>query len=117
MLDRVDNSRAFLGSLVSLLKPGGRLVVALPLPYCAKLWTEGGQSDSRTAWAAANALPESPGENWEESACLVAAALGEAGLVVERVVRAPYLCQGWEDKNEETLYCLDDAVFVCTVKR
>ena len=112
----MDSSRGFLASLLSLLKPGGRLVVALPLPYCAKMWI-GGESESRAAWAAANALPESPGENWEESACLVAAALEDVGLVVERVVRAPYLCQGWAESNEETMYCLDDAVFVCTVRR
>lgn len=35
LLDRVDQAKAFLRSLVNLLRPDGRLVVALPLPYHA----------------------------------------------------------------------------------
>ena len=38
VLDRVDHSRAYLAALLELVLPGGRLVVALPLPYCAKPW-------------------------------------------------------------------------------
>ena len=38
VLDRVDHSRTYLAALLELVLPGGRLVVALPLPYCAKPW-------------------------------------------------------------------------------
>ena len=49
---------------------------------------------------------------------------------MERVVRAPYLCQGWSSSSSSSssssggggeeaasLYVLDDAVFVCHVAR
>jgi ankyrin repeat protein len=58
--------------------------------------------------------------SWEESVDAVINVLDEAGLEVQRVVRAPYLCQGWRDpetrSGEALLYVLDDAVFLCTRK-
>jgi SAM-dependent methyltransferase len=39
VLDRVDNSKEYLQTgLLPLVAPGGRLVIALPLPYRAKRW-------------------------------------------------------------------------------
>ena len=121
ILDRVENSREFLNALIGLLEPGGRLVVALPLPYCAKPWVAGGGQSAATSaeaadWAAANALPSVPGGDWEESALMVGQALRSGGLRVEKVARAPYMCTGFEkgDEGGELLYVLDAAIFVCT---
>jgi SAM-dependent methyltransferase len=98
VLDRVDHSRAYLSALASLLLPGGRLVIALPLPYCAKPWEPSRTGAATLAnWAHDNALPQGAdlAQDWEEAAAQVSVCLAEAGLVVERIVRAPYLCQGW----------------------
>eukprot|EP01043_Picozoa_sp_COSAG02_P071056 COSAG02_NODE_12832_length_1486_cov_0.852199_1_plen_324_part_00 len=102
VLDRVDHSRAFLSALISLLLPGGRLVIALPLPYCAKPW-EPGRAVSLADWARQHALPQADelAVDWEDAAAQVSASLAEAGLVVERVVRAPYLCQGWSNSSAQ----------------
>jgi SAM-dependent methyltransferase len=118
ILDRVSSSEKFLDALISLLHPGGRLIIALPLPYFAMPWE--GNSEPRQAWAECHALPlehcdeHHAGSNWEAAARAVGAALERAGLQVQRVVRAPYLCQGWRRGGEqEGLFILDDAVFVC----
>ncbi len=106
VLDRVDHSRAYLSALVSLLLPGGRLVIALPLPYCAKPWEPERAGDgSLVDWAQQHALPRADdlAVDWENAAAQVGASLADAGLVVERVVRAPYLCQGWSNYSAQML--------------
>ena len=106
VLDRVDHSRAYLSALSSLLLPGGRLVIALPLPYCAKPWEPGRTGAATLAdWAQDNALPQGVdlAQDWEDAAAQVSVSLAQSGLVVERVVRAPYLCQGWRKYSGEVL--------------
>jgi 2-polyprenyl-3-methyl-5-hydroxy-6-metoxy-1,4-benzoquinol methylase len=58
VLDRVPNSREFLKpGLVPLMAPGGRLVIALPLPYHAKRWVpDGARGGDGGDWAAQHAL-------------------------------------------------------------
>lgn len=104
VLDRVDDGEAFLRSLTDMVKPGGLLVVSLPLPFCALSWLPAaGPSLDRPLRV--------EGETWEEAAANVTPALESSGLKVLRLVRAPYLCQGWRFFGEP-LYCLDGAVFV-----
>ena len=49
----VPESDAFLNNLVALTKKGGLLVVALPLPYCAKPWSDvdRGPEEHGPAWS------------------------------------------------------------------
>jgi SAM-dependent methyltransferase len=100
VLDRVPESEAFLSNLVALTARDGRLVVALPLPYCAKPWDS---ADTRTresvAWADKNSLAlemdaANSSASWEQSASAIVSRLRREGLEVEHVIRAPYLCQG-----------------------
>jgi len=117
VLDRVPESDAFLDNLVALTKEDGVLIVALPLPYCAKPWglVEGGSKECGAAWSKKHALslqidPATRSSSWEEAASGVVARLGLAGLRVERLVRVPYLCQGhWGASGP---FILDGAVFV-----
>jgi hypothetical protein len=52
-LASVEESDAFLDNLVALTKEGGLLVVALPLPYCAKPWSDEdrGPEERGPAWS------------------------------------------------------------------
>lgn len=107
LLDRCDRPLTLLRQLRDTLRPGGRAIVALVLPYHHYVET-GGQADHRpTEW-----LPIK-GETFEEQAASAITDLFEpAGFHVERWCRLPYLCEG--DLNQ-AFYWLDDALFVLSV--
>ncbi|XP_049779670.1 protein-L-histidine N-pros-methyltransferase-like [Schistocerca cancellata] len=107
LLDRCDRPLTLLRQLRETLRPGGRALVALVLPYHHYVET-GGQADHRpTEW-----LPIK-GETFEEQAASAIVDLFEpAGFHVERWCRLPYLCEG--DLNQ-AFYWLDDALFVLSV--
>ena len=103
VLDRCANPRALLRSAKLALAPGGRLVVALALPY-------------RPFFYAGASTPEPSqrldcsGASFEEQVmALVEHELSPLGLAVERWARAPYLSAGDKDR---ALYELDDVVLV-----
>ncbi|PSN45671.1 Methyltransferase-like protein 9 [Blattella germanica] len=103
LLDRCDRPLTLLRELRAALRPGGKVVVALVLPF--NPYVEIGRVDHRpTEW-----LPIE-GSTFEEQASSAITNLFEAsGFKVERWSRVPYLCEG--DLNQ-SFYWLDDAVFV-----
>jgi SAM-dependent methyltransferase len=104
VLDRCERPRSLLANLAEALAPGGRLVIATPLPFDAFFY------DGATSRTPIERL-ELPRAGWETSvARLVTAVLSPLGLEVEAISRAPYLCRG---DAERPLYVLDDALFVC----
>ena len=108
VLDRCDRPRTLLESCLKMLKPGGRLIVALALPY-------------RPFYFAGPATPEplerlecNPGEGakstWEDEARrFLERDLLPLGLSLECFARAPYLSAG---DSARALYELDDVVAV-----
>ncbi|XP_063235849.1 protein-L-histidine N-pros-methyltransferase [Bacillus rossius redtenbacheri] len=103
LLDRCDRPLSLLRDLRAALRPGGRALMALVLPFSPYLET--GAADHRPA----ELLPVR-GEGFEQQAAsLVQEVLPSCGLAVERWSRVPYLCEG--DLNQ-AFYWLDDAVFV-----
>jgi SAM-dependent methyltransferase len=119
VLDRVENSDEFLENLIEMMAPDGILIIALPLPYCAKPWVRGGDQ-TREQWADAHALSlEGENQSWEQAASSTITSLELAGLTVKRVVRAPYLCQqgfAMSANSEGPVHALDGAVFVAERK-
>lgn len=103
VLDRTRRPRKLLQRLVELLEPGGRLVLALALPY-------------RPFYYAGASTPE-PLEplvcrqpDWEQAVnCLFERELEPLGLRLLSVARAPYLSFGDTGRG---LYELDDAILV-----
>jgi len=119
VLDRVPDVDAFLAALSSLLAPGGRLVVALPLPLRHAVSHHAAINAPAPAGEAAGAprdvvpLPIRA-SSWEEAAGEACIALERSGLRVLRLVRAPYLSQGLSLLGTANRpFVLDDAVFVC----
>nr|CAD7455634.1 unnamed protein product [Timema tahoe] len=103
LLDRCDRPLSLLQDLRAALKPGGKVLVALVLPF--NPYVEIGWEGHRPSeW-----LPIQ-GDNFEQQVTSVMADVFEpAGFAVERWARVPYLCEG--DLNQ-AFYWLDDAVFV-----
>jgi SAM-dependent methyltransferase len=103
VLDRTARPRALLRRLVELLEPGGRLVIALALPY-------------RPFYYAGASTPD-PLERlrcdeptWERAVSrLVERELEPLGLTLTSLSRAPYLSFG---DSRRGLYELDDAILV-----
>ena len=109
VLDRVPRADAFLASLISLLAPGGKLVLSLPLPHKHINTTPSALPTTD------DALPVT-GDTWEAAADAVCRHLERSGLRVLRVARAPYLSQGASafGMHESTPpFVLDAAVIVC----
>ena len=104
VLDRCSHPRTLLGRLRSLLAPGGKLVVAVPLPLAPHVQRGGLTVDPEES------LPDAS-VSWELGACSVAEVLEQAGLRIERLSRAPYLTRG---DAQAALHVLDDAIFVCS---
>lgn len=126
VLDRCPRPRTLLRRMVEGLVPGGRLVIATPLPFDAFFY-DGPRSlaqeeslripngdavfGSRTRQAARIHESAGPSGLWEDSvAALVENELLPLGLSVEALSRVPYLCQG---DSKRHMYVLDDAVLVC----
>lgn len=104
VLDRCKRPRELLRRLVEALEPGGRLVVATPLPFDPFFY------DGPRSLEPAEKL-ELPRQGWEPSvAALIERELRPLGLEIDSVSRVPYLCQG---DSQRSLYVLDDALVVC----
>ncbi|MCC6663194.1 MAG: methyltransferase domain-containing protein [Polyangiaceae bacterium] len=104
VVDRSDRPRTLLRNLRAGLAPGGRLVIATPLPFRPFVYAGGTTREPRER------LPIDA-EPWESAlAQLVERVLCPLGLEVIALCRAPYLSGG--DPGRE-LYVLDDAVVVC----
>ena len=110
VLDRVPRADAFLQSLISLLAPGGKLVLSIPLPH-KHINTEYAEEQTK-----GDALPLR-GATWEDAADDVCRHLERSGLRVQRLARTPYLSQGLSalgGAGPGRPFALDAAIFVCT---
>jgi SAM-dependent methyltransferase len=104
VLDRCAYPRSLLRHLRAALASRGKLLLAVPLPLAPHVQRAGGTADPEEPLPAAE-------PSWEAGAASIARVLGAAGLHVERLARAPYLCRG---DARARLHVLDDALFVCT---
>lgn len=106
MLNLIDRARLPLRLLErarELLRPGGRLAVAVPLPLRPHVHVGARTVDPEEV------LPVER-KSWEAAAnALASLVFVPVGFDVLSVTRAPYLCRG-DDKTP--VYVLDDAVFV-----
>jgi SAM-dependent methyltransferase len=104
VLDRTARPRQLLRRMHERLTPGGRLLLALALPYNPFFFR--GNSTPEPLERLACAEP-----SWEEAVnSLVERELEPLGFTVVTVSRAPYLSFG---DAESGLYELDDALLVC----
>jgi 2-polyprenyl-3-methyl-5-hydroxy-6-metoxy-1,4-benzoquinol methylase len=104
VIDRCAKPLSLLTKLVAALVPGGRLVLATPLPFDPFVY------EGATSVAPRERLPL-PKTSWERSvASLVENVITPLGLETEVVSRVPYLCRGDSDRP---LYVLDDVLLVC----
>jgi SAM-dependent methyltransferase len=104
VLDRTSYPRTMLAHLREALRPGGLLMLSLPLPLRPHVQGAGGTSDPEEL------LPDA-GDSWERGVASLARELfAPAGLEVCSLSRAPYLSRG--DRGQR-LYALDAALFVC----
>lgn len=107
VLDRTSHPRTMLSHLRDALRPGGRLVLSLPLPLRPHVQHAGHTVDPEEL------LPP-PAESWEGSATRITQQLLEpARLQVQTLSRIPYICRG---DHMTRLYVLDAALFVCGVR-
>jgi SAM-dependent methyltransferase len=103
VLDRTARPRRMLRRLVELLEPGGRLLIALALPYRPFYYV--GSETPEPLERLACAEP-----SWEAAVNgLVERELEPLGLTLRALARAPYLSFG---DTERGLYRLDDALLV-----
>jgi len=101
VLDRCERPRSLLANLTRALSPGGRLVLATPLPFDPFVYAGARSKDPVEQL-------DLPRDSWEPSvARLATTVLEPLGLTVEAVSRVPYLCRGDADRP---LYVLDDAL-------
>ena len=103
VLDRCAYPRSLLRHLRAALADGGRLLLAVPLPLAPHVQHAGATADPEEPLPAAE-------PSWEAGAASIARELGAAGLRIERLARAPYVCRG---DTRARLHVLDDALFVC----
>jgi SAM-dependent methyltransferase len=103
VLDRTARPRRMLRRLVQLLEPGGRLIIALALPYRPFYYMGSDTPEPLERLACAELA-------WEAAVnALVERELEPLGLSVLRLARAPYLSFGDTARN---LYELDDALLI-----
>lgn len=103
VLDRTGRPRRLLERLRGLLAPGGRLVIALVLPYEPFFYSGPNTIDPLERLACGD-------RQWEAAvSSLVERELQPLGLELSSVSRAPYLSFGDTDRG---LYHLDDAILV-----
>lgn len=117
VLDRCDQPRALLELAAQRVAPGGLLIVATPLPFCAKVWS------GRFGRVLASRLPDEPLKLSAEAACdaepsfttsVTAIAMSAfeplrtIGVEIEAWTRLPYLSCA----TAKTHHALDSALFV-----
>jgi 2-polyprenyl-3-methyl-5-hydroxy-6-metoxy-1,4-benzoquinol methylase len=103
VLDRCARPRSLLQRLRSALSPGGRLVVAMALPY-KPFYFVGARTPEPEERLVCDAAA------WEEAVVeLVQGSIAPLGLTLEAVARAPYLSGG---DAASPLYVLDDVILV-----
>ncbi|HKO47289.1 MAG TPA: methyltransferase [Polyangiaceae bacterium] len=104
VLDRTPRPRQLLRRMHERLQPGGRLLLALALPYNPFFFRGNSTPEPLERLACA-------GPNWEDAVNgLVERELEPLGFTVVTVSRTPYLSFG---DAESGLYELDDALLVC----
>jgi SAM-dependent methyltransferase len=103
VLDRCDAPVALFDRALSLVRPGGLVLVAIPLPY-APLVYRGARSDA----PGVPLLPEGLDED-EARTTLEDRLFASRGLELLVVARVPYLCPG---DLETPYYALDSTLFV-----
>jgi len=117
VLDRCDQPLDLLELTAKRVAPGGLLILATPLPFCAKVWSGrfGRVLNSRPPDAPLQLTPrggcddEPPFEmSVSAFAASVLAPLRDVGLVVESWTRLPYLSCG----TAKTHHALDSALFI-----
>lgn len=108
VVDRAPRPLSLLRNLGGALGPGGRLVLATPLPF-RPFYYQGPHTEEPL-----EAL-DFPGGAWSEEALhLLETVLPQAGLEPLVVSRCPYLSGG---DSRQPLYVLDDIVCVCGVSQ
>lgn len=96
VIDRCKDPVALLRQAAMATRPGGTLVVAVPLPW--------EQLDARSGAGRANqASLVVEGDTWEAAAQHLLQQLVDQGLRPRRLVRAPYWCSGSERKPVQAL--------------
>jgi SAM-dependent methyltransferase len=105
VIDRAARPLTLLERARELVAPGGRMIVATPLPLSTHVHVAGGTVDAEEV------LPtDAQAMTWEPAlTALVTRVFAPAGLEVERFARAPYLSRG---DAAAPVYVLDDAIFV-----
>ncbi len=104
VIDRCERPRSLLHAAARHARPGGRVLIAVPLPI-----------EPHVDLGPRTVDPDEPlsgrGDTWEEAlADLIEGTLEPCGLSPIRLARAPYLSLG-----ARSLHVLDDAVVVCAV--
>ena len=103
VIDRTSRPLALLERAASLLRPGGHLVVAVPLPLAPHVYVGPMRVDPEELLPIERA-------SWEQAATvLVQEAFSPLGLELAAMARAPYLCRGGSGRP---VVALDDALFV-----
>lgn len=105
VLDRTPEPLRLLRSLVAHARPGGSVLLSIPLPISAHVHVRGGTS------APAERLPSLAPDFETAARELSERLLSPAGLTVTRLCRLPYLSRG---DLYRPLYVLDSALWVCT---
>jgi len=104
VLDRCDKPLSLLATARAALVPGGKLLVALVLPYRPFVYESG------VARSPSERLPLSSDVFERAAREFIDLVLPPLGLTLETVSRAPYLSGG---DAERPLYELDDLILVC----
>jgi SAM-dependent methyltransferase len=102
VLDRTTFPRALLMHAQKLMAPGGRLVIAVPLPIEQVVFAGSSQLEPEQKLPAGHAW-------FEDAANAMADFLQSFGMAIEAFTRAPYLCRG---DARHPVAVLDDAIFV-----
>ncbi len=103
LLDRMSHPLALLERLPELLAPGGRVVIAVPMPISQAVYFGPRTLDAEEM------LPENTRDFETGVSALYTEVLAPRGYAVERLARAPYLCRG---EARDPVKILDDAIFV-----
>ena len=104
VLDRCDRPLGLLAAARAALQPGGKLILALVLPYRPFVYDHGSARAPRERLPLGDQGFES--SVWE----LITLVLKPLGFQIESISRAPYLSGGDAD---HALYELDDLIVVC----